>query len=34
MLAIDSFPENDTLGVSLFSRKVDDVMAWNVETPN
>ena len=33
MLAIDSFPENDTMGVSVFSRKVDDVMALEVETP-
>lgn len=34
MLAIDSFPENDTLKIAIFSRKVDDVMAWNVETPH
>lgn len=33
MLAIDSFPENDTMRISIFSRKVDDVMALEVETP-
>jgi hypothetical protein len=33
MLTIDSFPENDTLSIALFSRKVDDVMVVSVETP-
>jgi hypothetical protein len=34
MLDIDSFPENDTLKIFLFSRKVDDVMVVNIETPH
>ena len=33
MLAIDSFPSNDTMQIVINSRKVDDLMIMNVQTP-